>query len=101
VFRLSAEQAPPNISRAEIVMLVRGAQAPNEIRINGWLLDQRIDESPADGAFGEFRASIPVQALSRGDNALTIRSRRGSSDLDDFEFVNVRVRLARPASRVE
>ncbi|MCC6660891.1 MAG: PD40 domain-containing protein [Phycisphaerales bacterium] len=101
VFRLSADQAPPNVSRAEIVMLVRGAQAPNEIRINGWLLDQRIDESPDDGSFGEFRAAIPVQALVRGDNAITIRSRRGSSDLDDFEFVNVRVRLARPASRVE
>jgi hypothetical protein len=98
-FRLIAEQTPPRVARAEVVMLVKGAQAANEVWINGRRLDRRLDRSPEDGSFGEFRARFPPEWLVEGENTLSIRSVHGPVDYDDFEFVNVRVRLSRGLSQ--
>ncbi len=79
--------------RAEVRLLHKGTQAPNPVRINGNRLSQRLVDSPRDGSFGEWRATFPARWLVEGENVLEIRSVRGNSDLDDFEFVNVRVVL--------
>ncbi len=78
---------------AEVRLLHRGTQAPNPVRINGHRLSQRLIDSPRDGSFGEWRATFPARWLQEGENVLQIRSVRGNSDLDDFEFVNVRIVL--------
>ena len=93
-FRLTAEQLSSDAGQAEIVLLVKGAQVDNEIRINGNLLERFLDRAPRDGSFGEFTAEFPIQWLVEGTNTLHIRSVRGG-DLDDFEFVNVRIRFDR------
>jgi hypothetical protein len=74
-------------------MLVRGAQADNAITVNGRTVSRRINQAPADGSFGEFTARFPVEWLVEGRNLITIESVRGDFDLDDFEFVNVRIVL--------
>jgi hypothetical protein len=99
-YTLTRDQTPPAITRAEIVLLAKGCQAPNEIRVNGRLLDQRLTGSPGDGSFGEFRARFPADWLVEGENTISIRSVRGTADLDDFEFVNVQVRLSRTGVRI-
>ncbi|MFM9995262.1 MAG: hypothetical protein ACKVU4_05620 [Phycisphaerales bacterium] len=97
--RLGADQIPPRVVRAEIVMLAKGTQGANEIRINGRLVDERLTGSPRDGSFGVFRVRFPAEWLVTGENTVTIRSVRGAVDYDDFEFVNVRVRTARRSAR--
>lgn len=97
-FELTASQLHPDVDNAEIYLLVRGAQVDNEIRINGHLLDEYLDEAPRDGSFGEFTATFAVDWLLRGENQLQITARSGS-DLDDFEFVNVQIRLSDGLSR--
>lgn len=85
---------------AEIVLLAKGVQCPHRIRINGELLRSRLDDSPADGSFGEFTARFDADLLREGTNSLQIQAVRCRGDLDDFEFVNVRIRLA-PDSPVD
>ena len=91
-FELGPDQLPPFIQRAQIVLMVKGAQVNNEIRINGNLIERFLDKAPRDGSFGEFSAEFPVDWLHEGANTLRIKSVRGG-DLDDFEFVNVRILL--------
>ena len=91
-FELTPDQLPPYIRRAQIVLMVKGAQVNNEIRINGNRLERFLDTAPRDGSFGEFLAEFPVNWLHEGENTLRIKAVRGD-DLDDFEFVNVRIRL--------
>ena len=93
-FELAADQLPPYVQRAQIVLMVKGAQVRNEIRINGNLLERFLDTAPRDGSFGEFLAEFPADWLHEGANTLRIKSVRGG-DLDDFEFVNVRILLKR------
>ncbi len=93
-FQITAGQLSSDADQAEIVLLVKGAQVNNEIRINGNLLDRFLDRAPRDGSFGQFTAQFPIQWLVEGTNTLHIRSVRGG-DLDDFEFVNVRIRFKR------
>ncbi len=93
-FELAPDQLPPYVQRAQIVLMVKGAQVSNEIRINGNRLERFLDTAPRDGSFGEFLAEFPGDWLHEGANTLRIRSVRGG-DLDDFEFVNVRILLKR------
>jgi hypothetical protein len=100
-FMLTRDQVPPVIKRAEIRLLVKGAQTRNEIRVNGHLVERRLTGSPGDGSFGEIRARIPASWLREGRNSIEIKSvRERGTDLDDFEFVNVTIHLerARPSS---
>ena len=92
---LSAEQVGPHVSAASVALLAKGVQCPHRIYVNGELLDQRLDESPADGSFGEFSASFDPELLIEGINVLEIHAVRCRGDLDDFEFVNVQLRLSR------
>lgn len=93
VFTLSELQMPLANGISEIRMLVRGAQADNEIRINGNVILERMHRSPRDGSYGEFSATFPAAWLTEGKNDLEIRSVFGNVDLDDFEFVNIRIHL--------
>jgi hypothetical protein len=92
---LSAEQVAPHVSAASVALLAKGVQCPHRIYVNDHLLDQRLDESPADGSFGEFSASFDPELLIEGINVLEIRAVHCRGDLDDFEFVNIQLRLSR------
>lgn len=92
-FEVSPEQLPPHHSRAEVWLLAKGVQCPHRIRINGKLLQARLDGSPRDGSFGEFAASFDPAWLVAGDNKIKISATPCRGDLDDFEFVNVQIRL--------
>lgn len=78
---------------AQVRLLAKGTQAPNPVRVNGRLISRRLVGSPADGSFGEWVGSFPGEWLVAGENIVEIRSTRGDSDLDDFEFVNVQIVL--------
>ncbi len=92
-FDIKRSQLPPNFSRAEIVMLVKGVQCPHQVRINSRLVDDWLSSSPRDGSFGEYRAAFSPDWLVEGTNRFKIRARSCGGDLDDFEFVNVQIRL--------
>ena len=81
------------IDRAELRLLVKGVQRRHRIFINNHQLSSRLDESPEDGGFGEFVAPFDASILSEGANRLRIVAAPSSDDIDDFEFVNVRVYL--------
>jgi len=90
-FELSSDQAPPYVSACRITLLAKGVQCPHRLWINNVLIDERLSESPADGSFGEFTAGFDVNLLRPGTNTLQIEAVRCRGDLDDFEFVNVRI----------
>ncbi|MEQ8850347.1 MAG: hypothetical protein RIB32_01035 [Phycisphaerales bacterium] len=91
-FELGPEQLPPNVRRAEIVLLAKGVQLPNPVGVNGRRLATTMQESPGDGSFGEQRIPVPLSYLEAGPNWIAFRSiRQPGTDIDDFEFVNVRL----------
>jgi len=98
-FTLDASQVGAAIRSAELLILAKGAQARNPIRINGRDLEGFIVETPRDGSFGELVFRVPPRWLRAGANTIEIESVRGSNDLDDFEFVNPRIRLRPSAVR--
>lgn len=93
-FLLSPTQSPPHIDAASVVLLAKGVQCPHQVRINGTLIEARLDHSPADGSFGEIVLALDPALLSEGSNTLEIRAVTCRGDLDDFEFVNVQLRLS-------
>jgi len=95
VFELNETQAT-GFRDAELILLCKGVQAANIITINGRRLSQRLSSSPSDGSYGEFVTPIEVRLLREGENEITIQSSDSLGDLDDFEFVNVRIRLINP-----
>ncbi len=92
-FELSERQLSASYTRAEILLLAKGVQCPHQVRINGHLVRKRLAGSPRDGGFGEFRAVFDPTWLRPGGNRLKITTTTCSGDLDDFEFVNVRIVL--------
>ena len=94
-FELTAEQLQTPPRRAVIRLMAKGVQCPHRMFINGTRLRRRLDEAPDDGSFGELAARIPVELLVEGENLLEIQAVSCSGDLDDFEFVNVRIELTR------
>ena len=94
-FALSHRQLPPHYSQAAVTLLAKGVQCPHQIYVNGFRLRQRLDSSPADGSFGEFSARFPPEILGEGVNTIQIRGVSCMGDIDDFEFVNVRIQLWR------
>ena len=60
-------------------------------------LERRLDEAPEDGGFGEFIAPFDPAILVAGINSLRIEALPSDSDIDDFEFVNIRIYLVPPA----
>lgn len=90
-FDLPADHPALSAATAQVALLARGVQCPHHIHVNGRLLRQRLDESPTDGSFGEFIAAFDASWLRPGANTLSITARSCNGDLDDFEFVNVRI----------
>ncbi|MGD8454069.1 MAG: hypothetical protein PVJ57_19825 [Phycisphaerae bacterium] len=93
LFELSPQHDLTAVRRAKITLLAKGVQCPHRLYINGALLDETLRTSPADGSFGEFEASFDPALLIEGFNTLEIQGVVCRGDLDDFEFVNVQVRL--------
>ena len=73
--------------------MVKGVQRAHSLFINGTLLDTKLDDAPDDGSFGEFRARFDLQLLRPGTNTVDLVAKPSSSDIDDFEFVNVQIHL--------
>ncbi len=92
-FELSANQLAARPGTAKVEMLVKGVQCPHMIRINGRRVPQRLNRSPSDGSFGAFSATFDASILRAGPNNLVIRNVECRDDTDDFEFVNVQIRL--------
>ncbi|UCD76019.1 MAG: PD40 domain-containing protein [Phycisphaerales bacterium] len=79
-----------------IMLFARGTQRDNQIRINSRRVSDGLNHAPRDGSFGEFEATFPGSWLKEGRNTIEIRSVYSDStrsDLDDFEFVNIRLYL--------
>ncbi|NIA16026.1 MAG: hypothetical protein GWP08_18330 [Nitrospiraceae bacterium] len=93
-FVLTARQVPPYFNRGEIRMLAKGVQRRHKIVINGVTLDKRLEEAPDDGSFGEFVATFDASILRASTNTLEVIAKPSNSDIDDFEFVNIQIRLA-------
>ncbi|MEM9065635.1 MAG: hypothetical protein AAGB51_09125 [Planctomycetota bacterium] len=101
-FFLPADAAPPNVGSARIVMLLKGAQTENPIWINGRRLDDTLTDSPESGRYEEWSADVPSAWLRPGRNTLRIRSVNApGTDIDDFEFVNVRIEIERGQGEAE
>ncbi len=92
-FLLRPDQVPPHVTSATVELLAKGVQRRHTIRINGTVLDDRLEDAPDDGSFGEFSAAFDPSILRAGRNTFEIIAKPSSSDIDDFEFVNVRIRL--------
>ncbi len=92
-FDLSAEQLAGMVQSAELELMAKGVQCPHKIRINGRLLDTRLDQSPPDGSFGVFTTPLTTDLLRAGENTLEIRAVSCRGDLDDFEFINIQLKL--------
>ncbi|MBU0638439.1 MAG: hypothetical protein KKB50_06200 [Planctomycetes bacterium] len=94
-FYVSDEQLTSTLRAARLTLMAKGVQCPHRISVNGHLLPQRLDESPADGSFGEFTVAIAPEHLVEGINTLRISAVSCQGDLDDFEFVNLQLDLSR------
>ena len=95
VFQLTATQRPPYYTAAEVTMLVKGVQMDHRIRINNEVIQERLNDAPDDGSFGVFRAAFTPDLLKVGANTIEILASSRGDDVDDFEFVNLRIRLLR------
>lgn len=94
-FDLREIQTTPHVERAEVTLLVKGVQCPHQVLVNEQLLRARIDKAPTDGSFGEISVSLDPRLLRAGTNTIEVRAVSCRGDLDDFEFVNVQIRLRR------
>ncbi|MBI1348153.1 hypothetical protein GC163_17905 [bacterium] len=93
-FSLTKPQTEEPISRASITFLAKGMQCVPEIRLNEHVLTQGLTASPEDGSFGTMVLPIDPAWLKTVDNVISFRAVLCHGDLDDFEFVNVQVRLS-------
>ena len=73
--------------------MAKGVQRSHKLVINGTVLDERLDDAPDDGSFGEFTAEFDPSLLKEGTNHFELIAKPSDVDIDDFEFVNVRIHL--------
>lgn len=92
-FDLPDDSVSARFSQAEVRLLAKGVQRSHRVVINGATLNRRLNHAPEDGRFGEFVASFAATLLRPGVNTLQIIAAPSDSDIDDFEFVNVQIRL--------
>ncbi len=97
-FELTAAQLAADFDQAAVQFLAKGVQCPHKILINDQLLEQRVAQSPSDGSFGEFVVPFDATLLVEGPNFIKFRAVTCQGDLDDFEFINVRIRLSTAAN---
>lgn len=93
-FEIAAGQLRRNLSRAAVGFLAKGLQSNAEIRINGRLLPDPLRPSPADGSFAPITVPFDPALLKPGRNHISITTVANEADLDDFEFVNLQIRLS-------
>lgn len=92
-FNIPPGRLAPHLKRAEIELLTKGVQCPHMFRLNGRRLPSRLRESPGDGSFGKFAATFDISLLREGRNSLVVRNVMCRDDTDDFEFINIQIRL--------
>lgn len=92
-FDVAPGQMPSEAAVAELRLMAKGVQCPPRIDVNGRRLRYDFEESPADGGFGEKAIRFEARLLKEGANTIEISTTACRGDLDDFEFVNVQVRL--------
>ena len=92
-FELDADRLPPRNTRVRLWLLHKGSQCPHEVYLNGQRIGDMI-RSPDDGSFGEHTIRFDSTVLRPGTNVLEIQAISCSGDLDDWEFVNLQIRLS-------
>ena len=77
--------------------MAKGVQCSPKVSINGKALTPASDRSASDGSFSPLQFTIDPNTLRLGDNQFEMNAVKclELSDLDDFEFVNVQIRLSR------
>jgi len=100
-FQVAARQIQEAGPAATVTFLAKGIQCEPVIRLNGHRLDTRKAFSPADGSYAPIELPLNPAWLANGANTLTIRSVDCTGDLDDFEFVNLQIRLPKPGPVIE
>ncbi len=98
-FTVTAEQIRRRFPAAVVTFLAKGVQCAPRVWVNGHLLDSASKLSPADGAYGTLELPFDSRWLRTGDNTLTMNATDCNGDLDDFEFVNVQIRLTAPTAK--
>ena len=94
-FPITKEQLQGKHAAATVTMLVKGMQCKPILRVNGVVLTQPNTISPGDGSFGTFMVRFNPSLLFVGNNHISVQTTESDGDLDDFEFVNVQIRLIR------
>lgn len=93
-FDVAGDQYPDRASVAVVTFLAKGIQCEPQVRLNGHLLTDGLAPSPTDGSFGPVIVAFEPAWLRVGRNVITITAVVCANDLDDFEFVNLQVRLS-------
>lgn len=94
-FRVTPEQSRLVVSQAAITFMAKGLQCAPVVELNGTLLRLRSGRSPDDGVFGLVIVPFDPKLLKPGENQIRLEAVSCNGDLDDFEFVNVQIRLSR------
>ena len=83
--------------RASVSFMAKGVQCAPKVLMNGKQLIPGTEKSASDGSFSPLQFAIDPGALQAGENQFEMIAVKclDLSDLDDFEFVNVQVRLSR------
>lgn len=92
-FRISQNEQQMQQVRGVVRFLAKGIQCNPILRINRTALTNTKLLSAEDGSFGSFEVVFDSALLRRGANTIEIQSTQCTADLDDFEFVNVQIRL--------
>lgn len=92
-FRISQNEQQLQQVRGVVRFLAKGIQCPPDIRINRTMVSNSKRLSAEDGSFGPFEIRFDTALLRQGNNSIEVRSTQCTADLDDFEFVNVQIRL--------
>lgn len=93
-FDVARDQYPEQAGVAVVTFLAKGIQCEPQIRLNGHLITEGLTVSPADGSFAPVKVAFDPAWLRVGRNVITVSAVVCVNDLDDFEFVNLQVRLS-------
>lgn len=93
-FGVARDQYPEQAGVAVVTFLAKGIQCEPQIRLNGHLITEGLTVSPDDGSFAPVKVAFDPAWLRVGQNVITVTAVVCVNDLDDFEFVNLQVRLS-------
>lgn len=96
VFTVTVENSQKESARPAVTFLAKGVQCPPQVRINGHLVPSNKEVTPDDGTYGTMVFPFDRSLLKVGKNQISIWATSCQGDLDDFEFVNPQIRLAKP-----